>query len=559
MKTFNRFAILLAGAFSGAALAAAPDAIYVNGKVFTADAQDHVVEAFATSGDRFTAVGTSAAIRRLAGPQTRIVDLKGHFVSPGLTDDHFHNEGGGSGVDLSHARSLAELLTIIANAAAAAPAGTVIVTNSDWHEAQLKEQRLPTARELDAAVPDKPVVIVRGGHSYILNGAALKKWNITTATPVPKGGAISRDATGALTGEMFDNAKALVTLPPDPPVSMQDLLQTQKTLNAYGITAVRIPGAYKGDLLQAYKLMEQAHAAGTLTLRYVVYLPGFGLRAPEEVKPLLDQWQVKQDQGDDWIRIGGVKLLIDGGFEGGHMSRPYLEPYGKGGTYSGVTVVQPAPYTAIVEELNRLGWRPTTHAVGDAAIAQVLDAYEAANAQQPIAGKRWAIEHAFVVRPDLVERMKTLNLMVSAQDHLYLAAPVLKRYWGADRADEVTPIKTYLDAGLLVAGGTDAPVIPFNPFWELYHFMSRDTISDGVYGADQKIVSRPLLLRLVTINYAKLIGEEKIKGSIEQGKLADFAVLTDDFLTAPPERIRDMKALATYVGGRKVYGSDPTP
>ena len=149
--------------------------------------------------------------------------------------------------------------------------------------------------------------------------------------------------------------------------------------------------------------------------------------------------------------------------------------------------------------------------------------------------------------------MQGLKLMVSAQDHLYLAAPALKKYWGMDLAGEVTPVKTYLDAGLLVAGGTDSPVIPFNPFWELYHFASRDTISDGVYGADQKIASRTLLLRLDTINYAKLIGEDDHRGSIEPGKLADFAVLTDDFLTVPVEKMPGIKALATYVGGREVY------
>lgn len=541
---------------TGAAAPAAVDAIYVNGKVFTADGSDRIVQGFAVTGDHFAAVGSDTEIRKLAGPKTRVVDLKGRFVSPGLTDDHFHNEGGGSGVDLSHVRTLQELLITVANAAAAAPAGTVIVSNSDWHEAQLKEQRLPTAQELDQIVPDKPVVLVRGGHSYILNSAALRKWNITTATPVPEGGAISRDSAGNLTGEMFDNAKALISLPPEKPVSMEDILATQRALNAYGITAVRIPGAYKGDLLEAYKLMEQARAAHTLTLRYTIYLPGFAARSPQDADALLAKWGVQQDQGDDWVRIGGIKLIVDGGFEGGHMSTPYLEPYGKNGTYSGVTVLQPDRYTAVVKELNRRGWRPATHAVGDAAIEQVLDAYEAANAELPIVGKRWAIEHAFVVRPDLVERLKKLDIMISAQDHLYLAAPVLKRYWGAERAEDVTPLKTYIDAGLLVAGGTDSPVVPFNPFWELYHFMSRDTISDGIYGADQKIASRSLLLRLVTINYAKLIGEEQRKGSIEPGKLADFAVLSDDFLTVSPERVRDMKALATYVGGQQVY-ADP--
>ena len=547
---------LACAAASAAWAAQAPtpaDVVFVNGKVFTADTQDRVFQGFAVTGDRFVAIGTNGAVRRYVGPRTRVIDLKGRFVSPGLTDDHFHNEGGGPGVDLSHVRTLGELLMTIANAAAAAPPGTVIVSNSDWHEAQLREQRLPTAEELDQAAGDKPVVLVRGGHEYILNNASLRKWNITKDTPVPAGGQISRNSSGELTGELFDEAKALVTLPRPKPVSLADILATQKAVAPYGITAVRIPGAYKGDLVEAYHLMKQVEAEGKLTLRWTIYMPGFGLRSAEAARKAIESWGVGQGEGDDWIKVDGIKLIVDGGFEGGHLSKPYLEPYGQGGKFSGVTVSPPDAYTEVVRELNRMGWHVITHAVGDAGLDEVLDAYVAADKDSSIKGKRWSVEHAFVSRPEQVARLKKLDVAVSAQDHLYLAAPVLKKYWGWVTASEVTPIKTYLDAGLLVTGGTDSPVVPFNPFWNLYHMASRDTISDGVYGADQKIVSRPLLLRLVTINYAKLIGEEKTRGSIEPGKLADFAVLTDDFLTAKPEAVRDMKALSTWVGGREVY------
>jgi predicted amidohydrolase YtcJ len=529
------------------------DTIYVNGKVFTADATDSLVEAFAVAGDRFIAVGSNAQVRKLAGAQTRIVDLKGHFVSPGLADAHFHNEGGGAGIDLSHVRSMAELMVTVANAAVHTEPGALVVSNADWHEAQLREQRLPTARELEEAAPNNPVVLVRGGHSYILNTRALAKFNITRDTPVPAGGQITRDADGELSGELFDTAKAFVPLPAEKPVAMEDIIATQKALNPYGLTAVRIPGFYRGDMLQALKMMRQADDEHMLTLRYTVYMPGFTLRTPQQVDDAIAKWGVKQDEGNDFVRVGGIKLAVDGGFEGGHLSRSYQEPYGKGGTYSGLTVSPPDAFNSVVLEINRLAWRATTHAVGDAAVDQVLAAYELANKDKPLLGKRWAVEHAFIARPDLVRRMQDLKLMVSAQDHLYLAAPVLKRYWGWDLASEVTPLKTYLDAGLLVAGGTDSPVIPFNPFWELYHFASRDTISDGTYGNDQKIVSRTQLLRLVTINYALLIGEEDHRGSIEPGKLADFAVLTDDFLSVPVEAIPNMKALLTCVGGKEVY------
>jgi len=549
----------LATAVCAAEAIAPADIVFVNGKVFSADAQDQVFQGFAVTGDRFVATGTDEAMRRYAGPQTKVIDLKGRFVSPGITDDHFHNEGGGPGVDLSHVRTLGELLTTVANAAAAAAPEAVIVSNSDWHEAQLKEQRLPTAGELDQAAGDRPVVLVRGGHEYILNTASLKKWNITADTPVPSGGQISRKPSGELTGELFDEARALVTLPRPKPVSLENILATQKAVAPYGMTALRIPGAYRGDMVEAYHLMKQAEAEGRLTLRWTVYMPGFALRSAEAARKAIESWGVSQGDGDDWVRVDGVKLMVDGGFEGGHLSKPYLEPYGQGGKFTGVTVSPPDAYTEVVRELNRKGWHVITHAVGDAALDEVLDAYAAADKDSSIKGKRWSVEHAFVSRPEQVARLKQLNVAVSAQDHLYLAAPVLRKYWGWETASEVTPVKTYLDAGLLVAGGTDSPVVPFNPFWNLYHMASRDTISDGVYGADQKIVSRPLLLRLVTINYARLIGEDNNRGSIEPGKLADFAVLTDDFLTAKPEAIRDIKALSTWVGGREVYhapGSD---
>jgi len=219
--------------------------------------------------------------------------------------------------------------------------------------------------------------------------------------------------------------------------------------------------------------------------------------------------------------------------------------------------VPPAQYTAIVKLLNTSGWHVTTHAVGDAALDQVLDAYEAADAEHSIAGKRWAIEHLFVSRPDQLVRLKKLDVALSVQHHLYLAAPSLKKYLGTERASQITPVKTYLDQGFLVVGGTDSPVVPFNPFWAFYHFLTRNTITDGVYGENERVASRVELLRMITINHAKLTGEAGIKGSIEPRKLADFAVLSDDLLTVPEQSIPRMKALATYVGGKEVY-RDPS-
>lgn len=540
-------------ASASAAFGQPADTVIINAKIFTARDGAEIAQGFAIRGERFIAVGSTAEMRAHVGANTRVIDLNGRFVTPGLADGHFHNEGGGPGVDLSATRSVADLLAAVAAAVAKAEPGALIVSNSDWHEAQLKEQRLPLATELDRVSPVNPVVLVRGGHDYILNSEALRHWSIDRSTPVPEGGAITRDASGELTGELVDNAKRLVTLTPPKPVTVEDVLTTQRKVNALGITSVRIPGNYKGEFFQALDAILAARRENLLTLRYNVLLPGFGVRDPARIREIIQKSPLRHDEGDEWVRMGGIKLLIDGGFEGGHMSKPFAGEYGKGGTFFGLTLVPPKEYTAVVRAINDLGWRAATHAVGDAAIDQVLDAYEAANAERPIAGKRWSIEHLFVSRPEQFARMKRLDLVLSVQDHLYLAAPALKNYLGAARANQITPVKSYLDAGFLVVGGTDSPVVPFNPFFEYYHFLTRDTITDGVYGANEAVVSREDLLRMMTINYARLTGESDIKGSVEPGKLADFAVLSDDLLTVEAAKIPAMRALLTYVGGREVF------
>jgi predicted amidohydrolase YtcJ len=533
---------------------AAPDAIYINGKIITVDPRFTIAEAIAITRGKFEAVGKNTDIQKLAGPATRVIDLHGRTVIPGLEDSHLHNAGGGPGVDLSKARSLADVLAAVSQRVRNAASGEVIVSNGDWHEAQLTEQRLPLRRDLDTVAPKNPVVLVRGGHEYILNSAALARWHIDKTTVTPEGGQISRYPDGEPNGELVDKARTLVTLPATNLTHEQQIdnwvVQYHK-LNAAGLTSIRHPGVS----LDQYRLLQEMQRRGLLSIRLNVLLSAPANPDAANVRAFIENSGVKPDQGDEWLRIGGVKLIADGGFEGGWMRDPYQEPYGNHGKYHGLQLIPADRYVAIVKELNRLGWRVGTHAVGDAAIDEVLAGYEAANAEHSIIGKRWAIEHGFIPREEQFARMKALGLVVTVQNHLYLAGPSLVRYWGPQRAAWVTPVRAYLDHGIPVAAGTDASVVPYPPLWTIYHFVTRDTITGGVLGADQKI-TRQEALRLSTVDNAYLTFEENTKGSIEPGKWADFVVLAEDILTVPEKSIEKMKVLMTVVGGKTVFVDD---
>ena len=528
----------------------APSLVLYNAKVITVDAAFSLAEAVAIDGDRVMAVGTSPQMRAIAGPSTRLIDLKGQALLPGLMDNHLHGAGGGPGVDLSRARSLADVAAAISARAKTANPGDVIVSNSDWHEAQLKEQRLPLRDDLDRIAPSHPVILVRGGHEYILNSAALVRSNITEKTNEPAGGRITRYADGRLNGELVDTARALVRLPPPPPRSPSDQIAARvadyKKLNAVGLTTVRHPGVSIAD----YRMLQEIQKRGALTMRLNVLMSN-ALNLDATAPPLLTSG-IDMGEGDEWLRVGGVKLAVDGGFEGGLMREPYEEPWGEGKAFRGLQTIDTERFVATVRAFNQADWRVATHAVGDAAIDLVLSAYEKANAEHPIVGRRWSIEHAFIGRPDQLPRMKALGLAISAQNHLYLAGPSLVKYWGATRAAITTPVKMYLDAGLPVSSGTDAPVVPYPPLWTIYHFVTRDTITGGVLGAGQR-VGRDQAIRMATINNAWLMMEEQDKGSIEPGKLADLIVLNEDPLTCPEPRLRDAQVMMTIVGGKTVF------
>ena len=524
------------------------DLVLLGGSVVTLS-EAGVAEGIAIRGDRIVAVGSSSEVRAYVGPETRVVELDGRSVIPGLADNHFHGIGGGPGVDLSRARSIADVVEAVAARAAEIRAGEVIRTNSDWHEGQLAEQTLPYRDDLDRATSDHAVVVVRGGHEYILNSAALARWSIDESTPAVAGGRIGRYEDGRLNGELVDHAKNFVVLPPVPERSEADMLaalaESHRTLNSRGLTSIRYPGSSPSQ----YSALQQLKETERLNIRveFLLRAP----RSPQSLAQIMNEWPAP-GAGDAWLKIGGVKLGVDGGFEGGLMREPYEEPWGEGGAFSGLQTVPREPFVETVRALHASGWRVATHAVGDAAIDLVLDAYEVANADAPLQGLRWVIEHGFIPRDDQFPRMRALGLSVSAQDHLYLAAPSLAEYWGEDRAAWTTPLRAYLDADIPVSLGTDSPVVPYDPWWVLHHFTTRETISAGVFGADQR-VTRLEALRAATEGYAYLTFSEDERGSLEVGKLADLAVTAMDYLTCADPCLESMQVDLTVVGGRIVW------
>ena len=524
------------------------DLVLLGGSVVTLS-EAGVAEGIAIRGDRIVAVGSSSEVRAYVGPETRVVELDGRSVIPGLADNHFHGIGGGPGVDLSRTRSIADVVEAVAARAAEIRAGEVIRTNSDWHEGQLAEQTLPYRDDLDRATSDHAVVVVRGGHEYILNSAALARWSIDESTPAVSGGRIGRYEDGRLNGELVDRAKNFVVLPPVPERSEADMLaalaESHRTLNSRGLTSIRYPGS---SPLQ-YSALQQLKETERLNIRveFLLRAP----RSPQSLAQIMNEWPAP-GAGDAWLKLGGGNLGVDGGFEGGLMREPYEEPWGEGGAFSGLQTVPREPFVETVRALHASGWRVATHAVGDAAIDLVLDAYEVANADAPLQGLRWVIEHGFIPRDDQFPRMRALGLSVSAQDHLYLAAPSLAEYWGEDRAAWTTPLRAYLDADIPVSLGTDSPVVPYDPWWVLHHFTTRETISAGVFGADQR-VTRLEALRAATEGYAYLTFSEDERGSLEVGKLADLAVTAMDYLTCADPCLESMQVDLTVVGGRIVW------
>lgn len=541
------------------------------GKIITVDASFSVHQAVAIRDGRFLAVGSDQEVLPLAGPGTKVIDLKGKAVIPGLIDDHYHmlNKAVDAylGADVTLVSSIAEMLQRIKAKADQTPAGHVVYTTSGWVAEQLKEGRIPNRTDLDSVSTQHPIV-VQGGHTLILNSLALEKAGITGATPSPPGGIIGKDAsTGEPTGLLVDNAMSLAgrlipgwqwfgAAAATHEQKLEALRRAMRLENSVGITGVREPGIPPEDM----RVYEELWNRGELTLRVSMNLNLDSHLPADTLVEQLGRWGVSTGFGNSYLKLDGIgEFGIDGGFEAALMSTPY--PKGVGGKeqpFFGLQRIPTDKFETVLKAANRFNWRGCVHSAGDRATDIVLDAYEKADHEIPLARKRWILEHGHYTRADQFPRIKKLGVAISTQFHPYMAAKTMRDYWGPERASKVMRVRDWLDAGLTVGGGSDWSLLPANPFWMLYFWITRDTRLWGVFGADQK-VSREEALRMMTINNAYITFDEHVKGSIEPGKLADLVIISDDILTVPESQIRDIKALLTMVGGKIVYSDSSFP
>ena len=541
---------------AGAAGATAPDYIIHNARIVTVDGQFSIAEAAAVKDGRFQAVGNARSILATAGPATRRIDLGGKTVLPGFNDTHVHVTSGKNlevQVDLTRIRSIVDIQSTIAARAKTAKPGEWIIGTRGWWEYELAEKRLPTRYDLDKAAPENPVVIP-GPHYAIANSLALKLAGVTRDTPDPQGGEVWKDpATGEPTGLLMDNAGRFVRKFYPNPTEEQKIAGVRRVLalmNSHGLTSAGDPG---GSIEDA-ELLKRLHRVGQLTMR-LDFSYSVDPAAPlDQIEAELKKLPAPgETTGDGMFR---ADELGEVGLDGAELTAFLAQDFPTRPGYRGLQKVPTEHFKAFAALANRYGWRLRPHAVGDAAIDEALEAFAYANAERPITDRRWMIDHAFLLLPRHYPAVKDLGIIINSQYmHNYQLGALILKAWDRPLADMSENYKDWIDNGILLANGSDGPIsYHAEPLLEIYGSVTRKTGWGGSLGPDQGI-SRADAIRSVTINGAYTSFEEKVKGSIEPGKYADFVVLSDDILSVPADSIKDIKVLTTVLGGQPVFGS----
>jgi predicted amidohydrolase YtcJ len=550
------------------------DLIVHHAKIVTVDAKFSIAEAIAVQDGRILALGDDESIFKLSGPKTRIIDANGQTVLPGLYDSHVHplmaatSEINGM---LPALRSLKDVFDFIRKRAAKTPEGNWIVVRFAF-PTRLDEARFPTKKELDEAAPKHPV-LYQAGPAGISNSLGLKLSGVTKDTPNPPGGVVVKDADGEPTG-MLRNAYSVlkgVSEYTDNKVKPEDkrgaVLKLLKMYAAQGLTSIGDRDAGR-DSLDIYLSLKEK---GELPVRVNVARSFNPDGTREEIVrrfeslPGADKRGGPTGVGDEMVRIGPIKIYMDGGMLNGTA---YMrQPWPRGETYQitedgyrGLLFIKADQLKMVVEEAARHNWQVTAHTAGEAAMDSLLDAYEAVNRDIPIKDRRFCITHANFPSRQNLERCQQLGVCADVQPAwLWKDGTTLLKVLGEKRMQWFSPYKSWLKY-TTIGGGSDHMIKldsieatnPWNPWLGLWITLTRVTERGTTLTPDEGL-TREEALRLYTINNAYLNHEEKTKGSLEVGKLGDMILIDRDYLTCPLREIPETRVMRTILGGKVVY------
>jgi hypothetical protein len=533
-----------------------PNTILYNGKIRTFVNESSTYEALAAAGSRIVATGNSDDVRRLAGPDTQMIDLQGRTAIPGLTDTHVHlSEKGTAEMELVDCRdfyvdvnSVSDILQRLANAAAKAPKGSWIVAHgSPMQDFRINDKRFPDKHDLDRAVPDHPVSISFGAHVTIGNSPALAAAKITRDTPDPAGGHIRHDPqTGEPTGELHERAQLILrkVAPEFNYLQLKDgIVFALNQCLQRGVTTVHDIVRY-AEPVRAY---QELYKEGRMHARVSIL--------PRVIESMIESKSLTQlglitGFGNDWLRIGGVKMSIDGGITGRNAC--FHEPYENDEHNHGIIRIQQDELNHTVQVCHDAGLRCCVHAIGDKAFDMALDAYENAIEHSPRKDHRHRIEHMgnWLATPKLIQRMVRSNIVAIPNiAFAYYIGDAILDCVGERRLTKAFPFRTLLKNGVIIAGGSDSPGYwPVDPLRDIATAASRKMRWGDVWVPEERIsVAEAFAMHTTTASWVGF--EENDKGTLEVGKLADIAVLADDPFAIEPEKIRELNVEMTLVGG----------
>lgn len=535
---------LTAGCAPGGSEGAGVDLIVVNGNVLTQDDAAPNAEAFAILGDRFVAVGSSADVRNLAGPNTEVIDAGGATVVPGFIDAHSHPSGAGLN-ELKNVNtnlgSIARIQDALRARAAETPPGEWVV-GFMYDDTKQEEGRPVTRQDLDAVSTEHPIVIGhRGGHTGVYNSRAFEVAGIGADTRDPFGGHFYRDENGDFTGKVAERARQYFSVPSGstPEERAEAIGVICRKMNASGLTSVHQAGTSRSD----YTAYQTARANGDLSLRMTLMARGATF-------PSLHSAGIRTGFGDEWLRIGAVKYAADGSASERTMamSTPYT---GRPDDFGILTMTQDEIHD-VVREAHRGGWQIAIHANGDVTIDMVLNAYERVAEEFPRTDARHRIEHCSLVNPDLLRRIAAGGYVPAP---FYTYAHYHGEKWteyGDEKMEWMFAHNSFLDHGIMVAPASDHSPGPYEPLMALQSMVTRKDYSGRVWGGSQQ-VTLDQALKICTMHGAYASHEEGLKGSITAGKLADFVVLAQSPYEVEPDAIKEIGIERTVVGGRTVF------